>query len=185
MAGNKSTVTFVNTSKEVKKTMVGLSKTALRASGKVVRKKLRENIPVRSNRFKNHIGTWAMINYQTGQPQLQIGFYGWQRVRKKGKVPSNANPHWVEFGTSPIGGKKKQRKPIVAKNAKVLAYDNIIYGRSVTHPGTAGTNVLRNTVHDNIEEIRKAQAEYLAELSKTLEEAGAKVYTGEDTDEDD
>ena len=185
MAGNKSTVTFVNTSKEVKKTMVGLSKTALRASGKVVRKKLRENIPVRSNRFKNHIGTWAMINYQTGQPQLQIGFYGWQRVRKKGKIPSNANPHWVEFGTSPIGGKKKQRKPSAVKNAKVLAYDNIIYGRSVTHPGTAGTNVLRNTVHDNIEEIRKAQAEYLAELSKTLEEAGAKVYTGEDTDEDD
>ena len=182
---SKSNVTFINTSKEVKKTMVGLSKTALRASGKVVRKKLRENIPVRSNRFKNHIGSWAMVDYKTGQPQLQIGFYSWQRVKKKGKIPSNANPHWIERGTSPIGGKKKARPPIVPKNAKVLAYDNIIYGRSVQHPGTAGTNVLRNTVQDNIDEIRKAQAEYLAELSKTLEEAGAKVYTGEDTDEDD
>lgn len=184
MASN-SKVTFISTSKEVKKTMVGLSKTALRASGKVIRKKLRDNIPVRSNRFKNHIGSWAMGDYKTGQPQLQIGFYGWQRVKKKGKVPSNANPHWIEKGTSPIGGKKKQRAPIVPKNAKVLAYNDIIYGRSVKHPGTAGTNVLRNTVHDNIEEIRKAQAEYLAELTKTLEEAGAKVYTGEDTDEDD
>lgn len=181
----KTEVTFINTSKEVKKTMVGLSKTALRASGKVVRKKLRENIPVRSNRFKNHIGSWAMVDYKTGQPQLQIGFYSWQKVKKKGKVPSNANPHWIEKGTSPRGGKRKAREPITPKNAKVLAYNDIIYGRSVQHPGTYGTNVLRNTVQDNIEEIRKAQAEYLAELSKTLEAAGAKIYTGEDTDEDD
>ena len=98
---SKSNVTFINTSKEVKKTMVGLSKTALRASGKVVRKKLRENIPVRSNRFKNHIGTWVMINYSTGQPTLQVGFYSWQKVRKKGKQPSHASPHWVEFGVKP------------------------------------------------------------------------------------
>ena len=53
------------------------------------------------------------------------------------------------------------------------------------HPGTGATNVLRDTVQNNIAEIRAAQEQYLAELTKTLEEAGAKVYTGEDTDEDD
>lgn len=63
---NKYNVTFVNKSDEVKKAIVGLSKTALRASGKVVRKYLRDNVPLRSKRFKNHIGTWVMINYSTG-----------------------------------------------------------------------------------------------------------------------
>ena len=185
MAGNKSTVTFINTSPEVKKTLVNLSKTALRASAKVIRKKLRADLPTRSNRLKNHIGSWAMINYQTGQPTLQIGFYGWQRVKKKGKLPSHANPHWVELGTSKKKKKRKARKPIQPKNAKVLAYNDVIYGRSVQHPGTAGTHILRNTVQNNIAEIRAAQAEYLAELSKKIEEAKGKCYTGEDTDEDD
>lgn len=87
---NKYNVTFVNKSDEVKKAIVGLSKTALRASGKVVRKYLRDNVPLRSKRFKNHIGTWVMINYSTGQPTLQVGFYSWQKVRKKGKQPSHA-----------------------------------------------------------------------------------------------
>ena len=173
----KTEVTFINTSKEVKKTMVGLSKTALRASGKVVRKFLRNNVPIRSKRFRNHIGTWAMVDYSTGQPQLQVGFYSWQKVRKKGKQPSHASPHWVEFG---VNG-----HTISVRNAKMLSYDNVVYGRSVQHPGTRATNVLRDTVQNNIAEIRAAQEQYLAELSKTIEEAGAKVYTGEDTDEDD
>lgn len=174
---SKSNVTFINTSKEVKKTMVGLSKTALRASGKVVRKYLRAAVPVRSKRFKNHIGSWAMVDYQTGQPQLKIGFYSWQKVRKKGKLPSHASPHWVEFGVN--------SHSITVNNAKMLAYNDVVYGRTVQHPGTRATNVLRDTVQNNIAEIRAAQEQYLAELSKTLEEAGVKVYTGEDTDEDD
>lgn len=57
--------------------MVGLSKIALRASGKVVRKYLRSVVPIRSKRFKNHIGTWAMVDYSMRQPQLQVGFYSW------------------------------------------------------------------------------------------------------------
>ena len=174
---SKSTVTFINTSKEVKKTMVGLSKTALRASGKVVRKYLRSAVPVRSKRFKNHIGTWVFIGRDTGIPQMQVGLYSWQRVKKRGKLPSAMSPHWVELGTTPHS--------ITVNNAKMLAYNDVVYGRTVQHPGTHATNVLRDTVQNNIAEIRAAQEQYLAELSKTLEEAGAKVYTGEDTDEDD
>ena len=89
---NKYNVTFVNKSDEVKKAIVGLSKTALRASGKVVRKYLRDNVPLRSKRFKNHIGTWVMINYSTGQPTLQVGFYSWQKVRKKRKTTLTREP---------------------------------------------------------------------------------------------
>lgn len=174
---NGYNITFVDKSSEVKKTIVGLSKTALRASGKVIRKHLRENIPVRSRRFKNHIGTWVMINYATGQPTLQVGFYSWQKVRKKGKQPSHASPHWVEFGVS--------SHTIKPKNAKVLAYDDTMYGHLVTHPGARATNVLRDTVQNNIAEIRKAQEEYLKEISKTLEEAGLKVEQGDEFEDDD
>ena len=42
-----------------------------------------------------------MVDYSTGQPQLQVGFYSWQRVKKKGKLPSHASPHWIEFGVNP------------------------------------------------------------------------------------
>ncbi len=173
----KYNVTFVDKRDETKKTLIGLSKTALRASGKVIRKKLRENIPTRSKRLKNHIGTWVMINNATGQPTLQVGFYGWQRVRKKGKLPSHASPHWVEFGVSP--------HTITTKNARVLAYDDTRYGLVVKHPGTRATNVLRDTVQNNIQEIRAAQEEYLAEISKTIEEANNKVDKGDEFEDDD
>lgn len=175
----KYNVTFVNKSDEVKKTIVDLSKTALRASGKVIRKHLCDNIPLRSKRFKNHIGTWVMINYATGQPTLQVGFYSWQRVKKKGKLPSNANPWWVERGVKP------HAMPGVNKQGRFMRYDDMIFGYKVNHPGTTATNVLRNTVYDNIQEIRAVQEEYLKEISKTLEAAGMKIDKGNEFEDDD
>ena len=177
MAQNKGGVTFINTSAEVKKSIEGLAKTALRAAGKVVRKKLRENIPINSKNLKNHIGTWVFIGRDTGIPQMQVGFYSWQRVKKRGKQPSNASPAWVEFGTSP--------HIISAKNAKVLAFDDVSYGKRVSHPGTRRTNFLRDTVYNNIDEIRAAQEEYLAEISKTIDEAKQKIDQGDEFEDDD
>ena len=176
---NKYNVTFVNKSDEVKKAIVGLSKTALRSSGKVIRKLLRENVPVRSRRFKNHIGTWVMINYSTGQPTLQVGFYSWQKVKKKNKLPSHASPHWVEFGVKP------HTMPKGDKAGHFMRYENMIFGYKVNHPGTRATNVLRNTVQNNIGEIRAAQEEYLKEITKKLEEAGLKIDKGDEFEDDD
>lgn len=174
----KTDITFVDTSAEVKKTLAGLSKSALRASGKVVRKLLRERIPVRSKRLKNHIASWAFIDKTTGQPQLQIGFYSAARVRKRGKKPSHANPHWIEFGTKP------HTEPSSKNNGRFMAYGENVFGFHVSHPGQSGTHVLRDTVQNNIAEIRKAQEEFLKEMNRTLAEAGQKVFEGEE-DEDD
>ena len=173
-----SSVTFIDTSKEAKKTMQGLSKTALRESGKVVRKLLREKIAssglVHSNRFKNHIGTWAFIDRTTGQPQLQIGFYSRARVIKKGKKASQASPHWIEFGT--------KSHPI--SSDRFMRYEDNAFGFHVQHPGQAATHLLRDTVQNNIAEIRKAQEEYLALLNDELEKAGAKIHEGEEDESD-
>lgn len=170
-------VKFVDKSDEVKKTLIGLSKAALRESGKVIRKKLRESVPLRSKRFKNHIGSWVMINYKTGQPTLQIGFYSWQKVRKRNKKPSHASPWWVEFGTKP-------HEMPTSKVGSFMRYEDIIIGYHASHPGQAATHVLRDTVQNNIGEIRSAQAQYLAEISDTIEKANRKALT-EDIEEDD
>ncbi len=177
MGNNESTVTFINTSTEVKKAMEKLSRDALNASGRVIIKKLREDIPTRSKRFANHIGKWVFIGRKDGIPQMQIGFYGWQTVKKKHKIPSSASPHWIEFGTKPHA--------VTIKNAKVMAYNDSFYGRRIEHPGTAATHILRNTVHNNIDEIRAAQEEYLAELNKTIKEAQEKIDPREEFGDDD
>ena len=168
-------VVFVNSSPEVIKAMQGLSRTALRSSGKVVRRILRERVPVRSKRFKNHIASWALIDRKTGQPKLQVGFYSWQKVRKRGKKPSNANPHWIEFGTNP--------HTIAARRARVMKYEHI-YGTLVAHPGTRDRHVLRNAVFENIAEIRKAQEDYLKELNNSIERAKGRIVDSEEPEDD-
>ena len=174
-------VKVVDKADEVKKTLVGLSKAALRESGKVIRKKLRQNVPLRSKRFKNHIASWVMINRQTGQPTLQIGFYGWQRVRKRGKLASHASPWWIEFGTKPHTSPKR-------KIGSFMMYENHgelqVFGYHVNHPGQAALHVLRDTVYNNVSEIRAAQKQYIAEISETIEKANRKVLN-EDIEEDD
>ena len=65
-----------------------------------------------------------------------------------------------------------------------MAYEDNVYGFHVQHPGQKATHLLRDTVQNNIAEIRAAQEQYLAELNKTLEEAGAKVYAGEEEEDD-
>lgn len=176
MSSNKYKVDFIDTSSEVKKTMEQLSKSALRASAKVIRKHIRDDVPVRTKRIKNHVASWVFIDKKTGQPQAQIGFYGWQRVKKRGKKPSHSSPWWIEYGTKP--------HTIRAVKAPVLRYGNIIFGKEVQHPGQAATNILRNSVYNNIDEIRAAQEEYLKLLNGELEKAGAKIYNGDEEEDD-
>ena len=168
-------VKFIDTSHEVKQTLVKLSKSALNASAKVVRRIIRENLPTRSKRLKNHVASWAKIDYGTGQPELQIGFQSWQKVRSRGKKPSNANPSWVEFGVSPH---------VLRAKGNVMSYNDTFYGKEASHGGTRGQHVLRNAVYNNIEEIRSAQAEYLAELNNAIEAAGGKIIESEEVEDD-
>lgn len=175
----KSEIVFVDTSPEVKKTMVGLAKSALRASGKVIRKHVRDDVPLRTKNIKNHIASWVFVDYKTGQPQMQIGFYGWQRVRKRGKQPSHSSPWWIEQGTKPHA--------ILTKDGGKPLYDKstgTFYGNHVLHPGQQATNVLRNSVYNNIKEIRAAQEEYLQLLNEEIEKAGGKIFDGEAEDDD-
>lgn len=172
---DKSKVTFVDTSTEVKKVMSNLAKSALRASAKIIRKHVRDDVPLRTKRIKNHVASWVFIDYKTGQPQMQVGFYGWQRVRKRGKQPSHASPWWIEYGS--------KAHPIKARG-KIMHFDDNIYGKEVNHPGQPTTNVLRNSVYNNIDEIKSAQEEYLKLLNEEISKAQGKVYNGDEEEDD-
>ena len=169
---NFKNIVFIDTSKEIKDTLVKLSKTALRAGAKVVAPKIKENTRVRTKRLSNHVGYWARIDKDTGQPELQIGYYSWQRVKKRGKLPSHASPNWIEFGTV--------SHRISIKNSKTLTDGKIDYGKSVIVSGMKEEHTLRNTVLENVDEIKKAQEEYLSDLNNELEQAGARIHDGEE-----
>lgn len=66
-----------------------------------------------------------------------------------------------------------------------MRYENMIFGYKVNHPGARATNVLRDTVQNNLSEIRAAQEEYLKEITKKLEEAGLKIDKGNEFEDDD
>ena len=168
-------VTLVDTSKEVKKAIEKLSKEALGASAKVIRKELRKDLPVYTKRFKNHIASWKFIDRKTGQPTLHIGFYSWQKVKKKGKLPSHASPWWIEFGTNP--------HIIQPKNAKIMWYQNS-FGTLVKHPGQKAQHLLRNTIQNNIDNIRAAQEQYLDEISRIMDIEDLKIKDTEDEESD-
>lgn len=168
-------VTLVDTSKDVKKAIEKLSKEALGASAKVIRKKLRDDLPIYTKRFKNHIASWKFIDRDTGQPTLHIGFYSWQRVRKKGKLPSHASPYWVEFGTNP--------HIIRPRNAKIMYYKES-FGTIVNHPGKRAQHLLRDTIQNNIDEIRAAQEQYLDEISRVMDVADIKIKDTEEEEND-
>ena len=195
--GQMATVSFHSVSKETIKTLQGLSKSALRASGKEIRKILRSEVPMRSKRFKNHIASWAFVGKNDGIPQLQVGFYGWQRVKKNHKQPSRANPHWLEFGTKPHtitagvktsyttrGGQRVRQTTVTNANAQILGNNGYFYAKTVQHPGQTGQHILRNAVYDNIDRIRAAQEQYLQALNDELEKAQQKIEESEDVEDD-
>lgn len=167
--------------------MEGLAKSALRASGKVIRKHIRDDVPLRTKRIKNHIASWVFIDRKTGQPQMQIGFYGWQRVKKRGKQPSHSSPWWIEQGTKPHTIRAKHYIRNMTQYGLQVMFDKSTgtnYGLVVNHPGQQATNVLRNSVYNNISEIRAAQEEYLKQLNGEIEKAAGKALDGEAEDDD-
>ena len=172
---NNKDIKFIDTSKEVKSTMVKLSKSALRASAKVAGKAIRENTQKYTGKLSKQVGYWARINRDTGQPELQIGYYSKGQAKKKGKSPSHANPAWSEFGVNP--------HVISIKKANTLSNGKINFGKSVSHPGLRGQSILRNSVFNNIDAIKDAQKEFLSALNKTIEAAGGKVVESEEIED--
>lgn len=170
-----SKVEFIDTSQECKKMMVKLSKGALRDAGRVVTKTLRKTVPVRTGGLKKSIKAWVKINYKTGQPYMDIGYLNRKQMKKRG-VRYFVNPAWFEFGTKPHTIMTKEYKN-TGKSSYQLQH-NKKYGIIVKHPGMQNKNFLRNTVMNNIDQIKKAQQEKLGQLTKMMIQKGANIDIG-------
>lgn len=168
-----------------------LSKKALNASGRVVKKHLKENIPVRTKHFENHVGSWALIDKKSGVPELRIGFYGWQKVTKRKaphNKPSHSSPWWIEQGTKRHTIKAKHPIKNMTRHGLQVMFDKskgVNYGLRVNHPGQRATNVLRNSVYNNINEIKAAQEKHLKLLNEEIDKIYAAVYDDEEGEDDD
>lgn len=167
-------VKFIDTSSEVKKEMVNLSKQALKSGGKVVTKILRNAVPVKTGGLRKSITAWVKIDKKTGQPYMDVGYRSRAQMRKRG-VKFFVNPTWFEFGTKPHGITTKQLAKEGKSTYQLQDFSGKTYGVFVGHPGMANKNFLRNTVYNNIDEIRKAEEEYLGRLTDLMIQNGAKI----------
>ena len=69
-------ITFTDTSKECIDLMKKYAKDGLKAGGKVVTKILKDDIKAnhyRTGGLYKSVVAWAKVNYQTGQPYMEIG----------------------------------------------------------------------------------------------------------------
>lgn len=173
VGGVFSDTKFIDTSHECKQMMIKLSKGALKDAGKIVTKILKDTVPVRTGNFKKSIKAWVKIDYKTGQPYLQVGYLNRKQMLKRG-VKFFVNPAWFEFGV---------RSHTIKSEKKVLYHKNN-FGKMIQHPGMSGRNFLKNTVMNNIDEIKSAQKEKLGRLTDILIEQGVSVDLGGDEEID-
>lgn len=177
---NNGKVEFIDTSKECINLMTKYAKDGLRAGGKVVTKILRQDI--KSNHYKTggfykSVNATASIDKKTGQPFLKVGYLSRADMAKKG-IKYFVNPYWFEYGVKTHQIQTKALK-IYGKSTYELHDDKgRKYGVIVQHPGKTGNNFLRNTVFNNIKEIREAQNEFLQKINDVKVEQGLIVDLG-------
>jgi len=174
---NQTSVEFIDTSQESIKMMQKLSKQALKDGGKVVTQILRETVPERTGSLKKAIVAWAKIDRKTGQPYMDIGYRSRTQMRKRG-FKFIVNPTWFEFGVKPHVIMTKEYKE-TGHSSYQLEYKQK-FGVIVQHPGMPAKNFLRNTVYNNVNEIRAAQTNSLAQLNNIQIIKGMSIDLGED-----
>ena len=81
----------------VQYTIAELSRAALRDVAKLLRKRIKDAVPVDTGTLKKNVGTWVRKS-KDGTPRLQVGVYNAQRSKKKGMKPAY-HAHLLEFGT--------------------------------------------------------------------------------------
>ncbi len=183
---SEAKIEFIDTSKECIDLMRKYAKEGLKASGKVITKILKDDI--KSNHYKTgglykSIVAWAKIDYKTGQPYMEVGYRSRKQMKKRG-VKYYVNPWWLEFGIVSHEISTKQFKK--SGKSTYELHDNMgnKFGFIVQHPGVKGKNLLRNTVYNNIKEIKTAQTESLGKITDLKVTKGLVVDLGGDEEID-
>lgn len=93
----KDGVEYISSVDRAQYTLKELSRAALRDVAKLLRKRIKANVPIGEGTLEKNVGTWVRKS-KDGTPRLQVGVYDRKRAKKKGyKYAFHA--HLVEFGT--------------------------------------------------------------------------------------
>jgi HK97 gp10 family phage protein len=138
---DKNGVTFIDNVDAVMYTLEELSRAALRDTGKLLRRAVRENIPKRTGTLRANVATWNKKGLNGEPPSLQVGVYTPQKAKEKGITPAY-HARLVQFGT----GERVQKsgKPTGSMPA---------------------TPYLDTATYNNIDKIRDIQAQYLSAVA--------------------
>ena len=104
-------VEFKDTSDSAKNGILEQQKQALRASGKLLKKVVRDAAPEDTGNLKKNIATWVRVNKKTGETKLEIGVYDRARAEKKG-LQYAFQAHMLEFGTSKMRPRPFLKDPV-------------------------------------------------------------------------
>lgn len=179
-------IEFTDTSKECIDLMRKYAKDGLKAGGKIVTKIIKDDI--KANHYKTgglykSVVAWAKVDYKTGQPYMEIGYRSKMQMKKRG-VKYYVNPWWFEMGINPHTIATKQYAKTGKSSYELQDNRGMKFGIVVQHPGRSGKNFLRNTVYNNIKEIREAQMEHLGKISEIQVVKGLTVDIGGDEEID-
>lgn len=179
-------IVFNDTSKECIDLMKKYAKDGLKAGGKVVTKIIKDDIKAKHYRtggLYKSVVAWAKVDYKTGQPYMEIGYRSRAQMKKRG-VKYYVNPWWFEMGINPHTIATKEYVNTGKSSYELHDNRGVKYGVIVQHPGRTGKNFLRNTVYNNIKEIREAQMEHLSRISEVQTVKGLTVDLGGDEEID-
>lgn len=179
-------ILFVDTSKECIDLLRKYAKEGLKSSGKIITKILKNDI--KSNHYRTgglykSIVAWAKINYKTGQPYMEVGYRSKAQMKKRG-IKYYVNPWWFEQGINPHTIATKEYVNTGKSSYELQDNRGFKFGVIVKNPGRRGKNLLRNTVYNNIKEIREAQVEALKKIDDLKVEKGFNVDLGGDEEID-
>lgn len=113
----KDGVEYISSVERTKYTIKELSRAALRDVAKLLRRRIKDAVPVYTGTLKRNVGTWVKRG-NNGMPTLQVGVYDRARAKKKGyKYAFHA--HLLEFGTKKMQAANNGRgflRPVVMDN---------------------------------------------------------------------
>lgn len=180
-------IEFIDTSKECIDLMRKYAKEGLKAGGKIITKILKDDI--KANHYKTgglykSVKAWAKIDFKTGQPYMEVGYKSKEQMKKQG-IKYWVNPYWLEVGYSAHQIATKQYVNTGFSSYELMDNRGTKYGVIVQHPGKTGKNLLRNTVYNNISEIREAQMESLGKITEIQVVKGLTIDNGGDEEIDD
>lgn len=179
-------IEFIDTSKECIDLMRKHAKEGLKASGKIITTILKEEI--KTNHYKTGglykaIVAWAKIDFKTGQPYMEVGYRSRKQMKKRG-IKYYVNPWWLEFGVKSHEIKTREFQNTGKSSYELQDHRGMKFGVIAKHPGVNKKNLLRNTVYNNIKEIKAAQEESLKKITEIKVAKGLTIDLGGDEEID-